>query len=154
TGAVVTISDNLNNIEQLKEISPGIYQTSKTEGVEGRTYTCIVNAMGNQYTAVSTMPLLVPLTDIQVKEKTPLGKKAMKAIEASFDDPAGETNYYLFSIVKNDRRQDLQYVIKDDINDGQHIICDLLDEQGLEPGDNVQVSMQCIDEKMYRYCLI
>jgi len=49
--AIVQISDNLGNTEQLQERAPGLYETSDLLGVAGRTYTLSVMIEDENYSA-------------------------------------------------------------------------------------------------------
>lgn len=56
--AVITLKDNVGNIETLRELGNGVYEISNIRGREGRTYTLSVAFGDNTYEAISTMPRL------------------------------------------------------------------------------------------------
>jgi len=109
SGATVTLSDGLNSIILAEDATKkGEYLTpANYYGVAGRTYTLTidnvdVNADGvkEQYTASCPINPVVHIDSIEVK-KEKLFQQDMCAVKAWFQDPAGETNYYLIRDYKN-----------------------------------------------------
>ena len=56
SGAEIVIADDAGNVETLREVRAGTYQTSSLQGVPGKTYTLFVNVEGKEYTASCSMP--------------------------------------------------------------------------------------------------
>jgi len=109
TGAIVTLSDGVSTITLAEEDQKkGNYQTpANYYGVAGRTYTLTidnvdVNADGvkESYTASCPINRTVTVDSIEVKKER-LFQTDMWALKASFQDPAGESNYYLVRNYRN-----------------------------------------------------
>lgn len=151
SGAAVVISDNLGNTENLAEISPGVYQTSTTQGVAGRTYYLSVTANGKTYTAESTMPSLITLDSLVVESGSSFGGTAYYIIP-QWQDPLGTGNYYRCIEYVNHVRVAGSFLYDDAFSDGLVNGQPLLDfTTELEPGDTVDVDFQCIDKATYLY---
>ena len=109
SGATVSLSDGLTTITLLEaELNKGIYRTpSNYYGVEGRTYTLTIDnvdvnidGVNERYSASCPMSRIIPIDSIEVKKER-LFQNDMWAIKAWFQDPAGESNYYLVRNYKN-----------------------------------------------------
>jgi hypothetical protein len=151
TGANIVMSDNVGNLESLIETLPGTYKTSSMRGVPGRTYTLTVIADGKEYVAVSTMPSPVNIDYLTVQNQN-FGRNQMKVINVQFRDPAKVKNYYRFVEVKNNVEQKFIFLYDDRVQDGSSITSSLFaDEDTLRTGDNVIVSLQCIDKGVFDY---
>ncbi len=152
TGAVIKISDNAGNVFNLTETQPGTYTNSLLKGVAGRTYTLIVTAEGQNYTASSAMPLPVALDTLE-QEKLTVDRTYL-IVNALFEDPAGFGNNYHFIQTINGKRNPLIYILDDSYSDGGPVVNQLLDQEDnrkLKAGDVVQVEMQCVNSVFYRY---
>jgi len=66
TGAQVTITDDKDNVDSLKETAPGVYLTLNTKGFPGIKYTLKVIAENQEYDASSTMPSHVNIDSLRV----------------------------------------------------------------------------------------
>lgn len=150
--ATVIISDNVANIDTLEETSDGIYQTSIFAGVEGRSYTLTVQSENEEYIATSTMPLPISIDTIFMTETTRWGETA-RSVRVQFKDLKGVTNYYRFSLIRNDKPFSAKFILDDRLYDGQDMNYDLiqLSEDPLESGDFVQVYLYGIDSYVYNY---
>lgn len=150
TGAIVTITDNLNNAETLTEMSPGVYQTSTLQGVPGRTYHLTVIANNKTYTAESTMPALVTLDSLLLEPNTSFGPAYY--IIPLFQDPPGTGNRYrCIETINHERVKDnflYDDVLSDGLMNGQPI---LNFTDSLASGDSVAVELQTLDKPIYLY---
>jgi hypothetical protein len=99
SGAIVTISDDTGNSENLNETSPGVYQTNQLQGDPGRTYTLNVIAEGRQYTASSKMPSPIELDSISCEQESP-SSTAYK-LSCYFTDQAGIEDYCRIKLFRN-----------------------------------------------------
>lgn len=153
TGATVTVSDDAGNTETLTEATPGIYQTSTTTGVAGRTYTLSVTASGKTYTSTSKLYPAIPVDSLGI-QKSFFG--TTRNIRAYFTDPAGIKNWYrLVQIVNDSAGKDI-YITNDILRDGRQMDEILfMDndnvEDSLQAGDSVTIALQAIDEGAYNY---
>lgn len=152
SGATVVISDNNGQIDTLSEVSPGTYASSSIEGAPGTTYQLSVTSQGQQYTATSTMPATVNLDSVTFEVNSGFGRKQISAV-ANFQDPAGVKNYYQFVEYLNGTQltKDL-FVFDDRLSDGRYINYTLFNDSAyLQPGDQLEVDMYCIDSAVYSY---
>lgn len=73
---------------------PFIYHGTELMGEAGKTYTLTVEYSGHAWTAQTTIPESVPLTDLRAESVE--GRDTLFSVKATFRDPAGEKNYYKF----------------------------------------------------------
>ncbi len=149
SGATVVITDQTAGLaDTLKEVTPGNYQTSILKGTPGHIYSLYVNASSQVYTASSTMPQPVPLDSLYT------GKSAFSGnidIIPQYTDPIAKGNYYHFLVSRNDTASDNISIRNDDLVNGQTISQPVGAGGKLVPGENVTVSLQCIDSAIYQY---
>ncbi len=150
TGAHVTLNDNAGTTETLAEVTPGNYETSTLQGVEGRTYSLkIVTADGSEYNAASTMPYHVLIDSINFEP----GREGNSfRVICKFKDPEGVLNYYKLHLTSNDSTKidstDIR-IVADGFADGQELTLTYRTE--LVPGDSVFVMLECIDKTTYDF---
>jgi hypothetical protein len=153
SGAVVKISDDQGLTDSLTETTtPGVYATHTLQGSPGHTYTLSVVAQQQSYTASSTMPAPVTLDSVNFEVTTGFRKSRPEAV-ANFQDPAGIKNFYQFVEYINGQQftKDL-FVFDDRLSDGKYINYTLrTDSTYLNPGDQLELRMYCIDENVYNY---
>jgi hypothetical protein len=152
SGAIVKISDGQGVTDSLTETTPGTYTTHTLQGKPGNTYTLSVSALNQQYSATSTMPAPVTLDSITFGHTARFRKVKADAI-AHFQDPAGIKNYYQFIEHINGQLFTKDILLFDDrLSDGKYISNTLrLDSAYLNTGDQLEVSMYCIDANVYNY---
>lgn len=151
SGAVVIISDDAGNTETLVETSAGIYQTTTTQGVPGRTYYLNVTANGKTYTAQSKMPALVTLDTLLLEQSLLFGSESYLVIPL-YQDPPGKGNTYRCLETINNERVDESFLFNDDFSDGLingQPILNFTDSVGT--GDTIAIELQCIDKPVYLY---
>jgi hypothetical protein len=120
SGAIATITDNLNLIDTLKESSPGVYYTTKLRGFPGRTYDLKVISEGVEYDASSTMMSHVSIDSLKVfkssSQRFDFGGNPNEShydIHCFFKDPP-EKNFYRIRVFKNDSTNTQNYRLYDD----------------------------------------
>jgi hypothetical protein len=150
SGAFITIADNAGTTDTLVESPPGTYNTKKLAGVDGRTYTLKVIANGQTYTSTSTMPQAVPFDTLFLVQRIGF-RDTNLYVQAGFQDPASETNYYRFVETINYSIQSKIFVLDDEYSNGRYINYTLRSDSSLKPGFIVSVEMQCIDPGTYQY---
>jgi hypothetical protein len=150
TGARVIVTNQTGGVINFSEISPGVYQSPRFRGRSGVRYTLDVTAEGQKYTAVSTMPEKVFLDSLNFREISFFGKTSSYLV-ANFQDPAGVQNQYRYLLsVKSKVVEDV--VTEDRFNDGNKVANTIFHElDDLEPGDAIELDLQCIDRNVYRY---
>lgn len=151
SGAMVTVTDNLNNSFSLKESAPGNYSNSSLIGVSGRTYNLSVMVDGKNYTATSTMPQQVNL-DTLLLEKIPFGSKSITIVKPLYTDPKGFGNNYNFIETINKTVNPKIYVWDDRYNDGGTSTRPLIEaDSSIVSNDTLKIEMRCIDKNIYGY---
>jgi hypothetical protein len=150
TGAFVTIDGN-GITDTLSEQKPGEYFTKRTKGKPGQTYSLLVKAEGNTYTATSTMPKPVRLDSLTFLS----GRNNAIYAVANFQDPPEAANYYQFieyadgEKFKNGRGN---LVFDDRLSNGRYITIALYDDSSdIKQGTTLRVQMNCIDKNVYTY---
>ncbi len=148
-GAFVTISDDQGIVDTLSEEQPGIYLTTKTQGIPGHSYFLKVIAENNEYLASTTMKTRVEIDSLFVQEtQGPAGRKRRNVV-CRFRDPAGEKNYYRVKFFDNGKTSKDNYRLYDD----QYTDGELVDIRagGATAGALDGVILMSIDKKAYDY---
>lgn len=150
TGARVIITTQAGSVINYSEISPGVYQSPKFRGRTGVKYTLDISVEGQKFTATSTMPEKVSLDSLNFREVSFFGKNSTHLV-ANFVDPVGIQNQYRYLLsVKSKVVEDL--VTEDRFNDGNNVANTIYHElNDLEPGDEIELDLQCIDRNVYKY---
>ncbi len=156
TGAVVTIEDDLGALSSLNATTAGVYSNATLKGIPGHTYTLKVVINGNTFIGKSTMPALVPLMDVYVKE-IQVFSGPRKFTHVQYTDPAGKGNCYRFLEYVNGVYTKKISVENDDLIDGNLINQILVpkdfddDDFELKTGDKIKVEFLGIDKPVYTY---
>ena len=150
TGARVIVTTQAGSVINYSEITPGVYQSPKFRGRAGVSYTLDVTVDGKKFTAVSTMPQKVVLDSLNFREVSFFGKNSLHLV-ANFLDPKDIQNQYRYLLsVKSKVVEDV--VSEDRFNDGNSVANTIYHElNDLEPGDDIELDLQCIDRNVYRY---
>ncbi len=151
SGAEVTISDNAGNSETLVEDGAGTYKGKTLLGTPGRTYYLKVVASEKSYSAISTMPQVVPIDTIFGKKESFMGGNFYN-VYPIFKDPAGVKNYYRIIEFKNGVRSPGSGVTNDIYFDGNYNVqpvSNKIDE--VKEGDKIEIELQCIDENIFKH---
>jgi len=153
SGATVRITDSTNGQTAiLSESTLGVYSTSAIAGVPKHTYLLQVQAEGQQYTARSTMPALVPLDSITFVQNLDFNNKSVINAVVNFKDPPGLGNYYGFTEFVNRVQMPDIFVFEDRLSDARYIRQTLFnDTSRLHTGDTLVVEMYGVDKNNYDY---
>ena len=153
TDAFVTISDSTAHItDTLTQVLPGVYVTSQIKGFPKHTYYLNVSEGNKAYTANSTMPLPVSIDSISFAQNIGFNNKEEINAIANFRDPPGIANYYWFTEAVNSRQIPNIFVFEDRLSDGRYIEYPMYNDSSyLNPGDTLQLTMNCVDENTYNY---
>ena len=158
TDATVTISDNTGNTETLDQTSDGIYKTSTTLGIPGRTYFLKIIYNKKTYEASSTMPDIVPIDSVVFTKDTHGGMEGGGnhnqgyRVTTFFKDPTGTGNYYRLQLHSSDTasiNQTRYRVLSDKLTDGQEM--SLTYNTRLLLNDSVIVSLEAIDKQTFNF---
>ena len=159
TDAVVIITDDDGNREQLVSDATGRFKSTTLKGVERRTYTLSVSYAGEEYTASSFLPPTVKL-DSLTQYQFPVMDYPDPMVH--FKDPVGKENqYYRFVMKINGETRDLrERLISTEFMDGNYVHTPVFvryedydddDDDPIQQGDVVTVEMRCIDEATHKF---
>lgn len=151
--AIVTINDDAGNTETLTAQGNGLYKTTTLNGVVGRTYTLTVKADNQVYTAQSTMPQKVVFDSIKIDKTTFVGETEYNIIPI-YTDPVTKGNNYRFVMFLNSKLVNQHYIQTDEVRNGlvNSFRLDYNDNDNkLKQGDNITITMQCIDKNVTAY---
>jgi len=150
--ALVIIADNKGLTDTLTTTTPGIYTTHPGwQGAPGTTYTLHVTIDSATYSASSTMPNPVPLDSVGFEDDARFRKTRLQAVPY-FQDPSGIHNFYYFTETINGVPRNRDFIFDDRLSDGKYIHQPLKDDSTrLQVGDNLLLSMSCIDSAVYSY---
>jgi hypothetical protein len=154
SGADVSIFDNAGNNETLKETKEGVYKTDSLKGIPGRIYTLQISTNGVSYTAVSSMPLSVPIDSILLVPDADIKKNTIKSykVTCKFTDPDGSGNFYRVLINSTDTAANQQSdyrIVSDKLTDGQQIA--VTSRISVHPSDIALIQLQCIDQATFDF---
>jgi len=156
SNATVVISDNTGIVDTLKEKLPGIYFTSKVQGIVGRTYTLVVSSQNHSYSGSSTMPGHVDIDTLILKKGQSQGfgfgghgqNETRVDINCIFSDPA-DKNFYRIKVYTNDSTSVENYKLYDDqYTNGE--VTDL-EVRRANVGDISLVELISLDKYTYNY---
>ena len=146
--ALVTLSDDAGNSEVLSPQGGGVYRSALTQGKEGRTYTLTVKADNQVYIAQSTMPLKVALEEVSIQSAVVIGETEHQLIPL-YHDPVEKGNSYRFVLTVNNKLVNQHLIQNDDIKNGGVNTARLEindNDLKLKSGDEVEVTMECVDK--------
>ena len=152
SGATVEITDNtLGKTDLLTETSPGIYLTHSIQGIPGHTYSMNVNALGQTFTASSTMPQPVTLDSLSFINSSLFGQNMINVV-VNFQDPPTGSHFYTFVEYVNSRMIPTTYVFNDRLSSGKYISQQIFaDSSYISAADTVGVQMNCVDQNVWNY---
>ena len=150
-GAIVSISDDLGNSEQLTEKASGLFYSSNWRGISGRTYILKVNLAGKIYTATSTMPPATQIASIFF-QKSLFGNELFTGID--FSDNGNSSNYYRLVYFVNNVQQPDIHVTDNRLSQGKtisYLIRPSDTAPKLKSGDKVTIRLEAIDQGVFEY---
>lgn len=157
--AVVKISDEDGNSEILNETYPGTYKTQSFIGVEGRTYSINVEAVGETYIASDYLPAKVEIDTLYSKKNTfggpgPNPPTDYYDIYCTLSDPPATVDYYRFATYVNGTRVWGNFapyrLLDDELFNGKTFTVTLRRIEA-QPGDEVEVELQSIGFNTFEY---
>lgn len=156
SSAQVIVTDNIGNIDTLKETKNGIYLTSKIRGIQGRTYTLKVLYEKNEYRGSSTMPRHVPIDSLSLTKSQRQHFGLMNnnqdeipiEINCYFRDPS-EKNYYRLKVFSKDTTNTDNFRLYDDqYSNGEEIG---LRVAHANAGNTYRIELHSLDRQTYGY---
>jgi Domain of unknown function (DUF4249) len=155
--AQVLITDDAGNRDTLKEVISGAYQSSKTIGVSGRTYTLSVKADGKEYMAMSSMPSKVFIDSLYALPRHSVGGESGYDIYVEFKDPPELGNYYRINarssaVIPADSIDGQRYrLFTDKLTNGNEMTERIRAGKNVNPGDTITIELCSIDKASYDY---
>lgn len=157
SGAVVILSDDQGNSENLVEDSAGYYSTTAFPAVEGRAYTLTVQHGGNSFEANCAIPIKAVLDTVEFIDNSGFGATGFLMVPIYQDDP-NTKNYYAFQYAISGVFEGIAFsaetdlILRDDqVTNGQVSKQPLFEGFPVESGDTVQLIMLGIDAPVYEY---
>lgn len=145
----LSVDDGITAEEQLVEVKKGVY-ISHRPGEAGKTYTIRVIVGGAEYKSTATMPETVLIENLFIYSFELDGKYWFTPC-VGFQDPIGETNYYLYTLWINGKKMSSIDFDDDYYFDGLYkerlLFFDKEEnnDEDLIYGDKVEVEMQSIN---------
>jgi hypothetical protein len=157
SGAIVVMTDDMGQQDTLKEITSGTYLTSTIQGVSGKDYQLKVIAEGNEYDAVTSMPVKVFIDSMYSMKRTNFGGSTGYDIYIMFRDPPALGNYYRVnakssSLIPADSIDGLRYrLFNDKLTNGDEMTVRIRAGRNVNPGDTITIDLWSIDKATYDY---
>ena len=152
--AVATITDHLGNGTNVPSVGNGTYVLTNYIPTFGTTYTLTVVYDGVTYTAECDMNAPVTLDPITYEFFPPFFGQSGYAPYLNFQDPAGDTNYYVVVLARNDTLwNNLSDLLTQDdaLTDGNYVERPLFSRDLYQIGDKVGMELRTIDGDIYNY---
>lgn len=156
SGALVIIADNTGITDTLAERAPGVYLTSRTRGIPGRTYTLTVLSDNIEYTGTSTMFNYVSIDSLSfIRTETQhfnfsggSGNEKNVSLYCYFKDPP-EKNFYRLKVFPEDTTDFDRYRLFDDqYTNGEETE---LRVGYVVEGDTLRIDLLSLDKSTYGY---
>ena len=150
SGATVYIKNSANVVFTFSEIvNTGEYTCDTFIPILNETYTLTVVSNGNTYTATETLKPVAPITKIVQNDKGGFTGTDVE-IKTFYQDPAGETNYYLYKYAYSNQVKSNFYVDQDEFINGNEFFS-ISQNDALKKDDSIEVSHFGISKAYYNY---
>jgi hypothetical protein len=153
--ATVKITDNSGSVHTLTLAAPGIYKGGKLKGRPHDRFSLEIKEGTETFTSEASMPALVKIQQV-ILDQSP-EHPGEDRLNILINDPAGEENYYMFEVFRNDEQLagDRIILYNDKYFDGttNFIIISgrRLGIESFSSGDRIRVRLKNIDRLMYKY---
>ncbi len=156
TDALATISDDLGSRDTLRQINPGLYQSTHMQGVPGRTYTLRVVARGKEFDAVAPMPQKVRIDSLYTVPFREFDGDQVFNIYVIFHDPPETQNWYRLEVHSTTGAVDSSggrrfILFSDRLTNGLVTTFRIRTLRRSQVGDSVMVRLYSIDKSTYDY---
>ena len=157
TDAVVTLSNNLGESENLIVVGDSIYSSREIKGIQNTIYYLSINYKNKTFTASSTLHSPVPIDSVVAKLIRP---DFPPYFQVYWQDPKGkEIDYYRFRVFINDSIEVKQnFITSADVYDGEYLSTIIMigdhnskDKTIFSPGDTIRFDMQTLDKAAGEY---
>lgn len=150
SGATIYIRNSANRQFNFIEVAKsGRYVCNNFRPVIGQDYTLTVISGGNTYTASETLKAVAPITRVEQNNEGGFTGKDIE-LKAYFNDPANETNYYLYKYLYSNKVKSNYYADEDKFFEGNEFFS-ISDDDDLKPGDVIEITHIGISKQYYNY---
>lgn len=150
SGATVSIKNSSNVVFNFSEIQKtGEYTCATFIPVINETYTLTVISNGNTYTATETLKPVTPITKIVQNNQGGFTGTDIE-IKIFYQDPADESNYYLYKYVYSNQVKSNFYVDQDEFFNGNEFFS-ISQNDELKKDDKIEVTHYGISKAYYNY---
>ena len=153
--AVVTITDQAGNSQQVPFVGEGMYILENYIPTYGATYTMTVLSNNVTYTATCQMLELIPQEPIlyQYLEPGVFTGDGGNVAAVSYNDPSEKGNYTSAILSKNGKQLNNlnDITLNDDAFTNGNLVVRPLFVKFFEIGDTVEIELRTIDKKIYDY---
>lgn len=149
TDATISITDDLGFAATYNMVAPGEYELSNYQAHPNRTYTLTIQVGSKQFKSIQRMPNAVQIDTVQ-SFPFAFGPSSFVALIPVRMDPAGESNYYQFNMIKAGKPIKGIFIQSDQYNDGNQMMEPIFAED-IQQGDTIDIEMYCIDRSIYDY---
>ena len=153
SGAVISVIDDDNqSYEFIEDINqPGIYLCDHFMPVLEKNYILTVVLNGETYIATETLKSVTPITRIEESKTGGFGGTDIE-IKTFFNDPADQTNYYLFNYKSNNSPLPTFEVSDDRFYQGNEFFGYYSNEE-LAKDDTIDITLYGISKRYSEYML-
>lgn len=155
SGALLVVRDDMGTVDTLREVEPGLYETTKIQGLIEHTYFFDAVVEGQTYRSQSLLPRINSIDTLWIKEETDdfiFGAGTYVVMQAQEQQGVGD--FYFFRFYKNDSLYNGEgdaFVSDDRFVDGQLSIFQY--PYAVESGDTAVAEVWAITEAAYKYYL-
>lgn len=153
SGATVSIKNSANVVFNFIEVpNTGEYTCATFIPVLNETYTLTIISKGNTYSATETLKSVTPITKIVQNNQGGFTGNDVE-IKTFYQDPNGESNYYLYKYAYSNQKKSDFYVDEDEFFNGNEFFS-ISQNDELKKGDTIEVSHFGISKAYYNYMSI
>ena len=151
--AIVTIKNSNNVVFTFAESAiKGEYVCNNFIPILNEKYTLTIISKGATYTATETLKPVTPITEIIQNDKGGFTGDRIE-IKTFYNDPANETNYYLYKYAYSNQIKSNFYVDYDEFFNGNKFFS-ISQNDDLKKGDKIEVTHYGISKSYYNYMSI
>lgn len=150
SGAIVTVKNSANLIFTFNEVNgSGEYVCSNFIPAINEVYTLTVTSKGQTYIATEILKPVAPIVEIIQNDKGGFTGNNIE-IKTYFNDPANESNYYLYNYSYSNQVLQSYYVDEDTFYQGNKFFS-ISQSDKINKGDKITVTHFGISKSYYNY---
>lgn len=150
SGATISIKNSTDRVFDFIEIpNTGEYVCSDFIPIKNETYYLTIIYNNNTYTATETLKPVAPITTVVQNNAGGFSGKDIE-VKTFYNDPANETNYYLYKYVYSNQVKSNYYVDEDTFFNGNEFFS-ISQNSDLKKDDKIEISHFGISKQYYNY---